>query len=301
MPRAKPSFWRSLLGTALASLCFISATARAAQAGTLHNGWNYAIDSLSDGVTGGVIGTNGAFEFYGLALHENRDRIFIAINANLPLTGYDAPDVTNGSIAYGDLFFNFSGHSFPIASQNSELFAIRFAGVNDAGVKDMGVYRHVSAKNVTQINSGFSNLQEYSDYVRLYGGIPSMADLAIDDPYFAQAGSWNILNDIASGDWVGDITFLNHTELSLLGLDFGYFNPTGSQTIGFSFDKGLLPSGDFIAHLLAECANDGMALQGQLAQPLVDDVKTVPEPSGMMGMILFGLGLVASQWLKVES
>ncbi|MCP2732186.1 XDD3 family exosortase-dependent surface protein [Limnofasciculus baicalensis] len=288
-----------LLGTALASLCLISVTTQVAQAGTLHNDWNYAIDSLTDGVTGGVIGTNGAFEFYGLAMHENNERIFIAINANLPLTGYEDIDSTNGSIAYGDLFFNFSNQDFNTASQNSDLFAIRFAQVNDSGVKELGVYSNVTAKNVTQTNSGFSNLQQYSNYVRANGGIPSMADLAIDNPYFEQTGAWTILNDIASGHKVGDIVFLNNTELSLLGLDFSYFNATGSQSIGFSFNRSLLPSGYFIAHFLAECANDGIALTGQLSQPQVEEVKTVPEPSGIIGMVLFALGLAASKIIKV--
>jgi hypothetical protein len=288
-----------LIGTALATLCLISVTTQAAQAGTLHNGWNYAIDSLTDGVTGGVIGTNGAFEFYGMAMRENDSQIFIAINANLPLTGYEYINSTNGSIAYGDLFFNFSGNNFQTASENSDLFAIRFAQVNDSGVEDLGVYSNVTAKNVTQTNSGFSNLQQYTNYVSANGGIPSMADLAIDDPYFAQTGEGKILNEIASGNKMGDIAFLNNIDLSLLGLDFSYFNSTGSQTIGFSFNRSLLPSGSFIAHLLAECANDGIALTGQLAQPQVEELKTVPEPSGIIGTIIFALGLVASRIIKV--
>ena len=52
-----------------------------ATAATLSNGWNYAIDSFSDGVTGDQIG-GGAFEFYGIAIKETSDTAFIAINSN---------------------------------------------------------------------------------------------------------------------------------------------------------------------------------------------------------------------------
>ncbi len=40
-----------------------------ATAATLSNGWNYAIDSFNDGVTGGQVG-GGDFEFYGIAIKE---------------------------------------------------------------------------------------------------------------------------------------------------------------------------------------------------------------------------------------
>ena len=40
-----------------------------ATAATLSNGWNYAIDSFTDGVTGPQIG-GGEFEFYGIAVKE---------------------------------------------------------------------------------------------------------------------------------------------------------------------------------------------------------------------------------------
>ncbi|HBB30291.1 MAG TPA: PEP-CTERM sorting domain-containing protein [Cyanobacteria bacterium UBA8803] len=287
---------KALLGKAIAGLGIVFMAAPSAHAGTLHNGWHYAIDSFTDGVTGGVIGADGAFEFYSLALREETEHIFVAINTNLLLSGYEDSTATNGSIAYGDLFFNFSSNDFKTASTKEELFAIRFSVVNDSGVNEVGVYSNVTAKNVSQYNVGFSNLEEYNTYVIPTGGIPTLGDLTSQDPYLEQTGEWTILNAIASGRKVGDINFVDNTTLTSLGLDFNYFNAVGSQTIGFKFAKDLLPSGNFIAHILAECANDGIALKGELQ---VKEAKNVPEPSSVGASILFGLAMLAFNRKKI--
>ncbi|MCU0543309.1 MAG: PEP-CTERM sorting domain-containing protein [Oscillatoriaceae cyanobacterium Prado104] len=260
-----------------------------AAAATLHGGWNYAIDSFTDGVTGTHIG-GGEFEFYGIAIKETSDKAYVAINSNLSLTGFAAPGTGRGNVNYGDLFFNFSGQNFNTANTNRSLFAIRFAEGNDSGVGTTGVYSHVAAKSVTSTNLGFRNLNLYNSTVVFGGGTPSMGDLAADDPYFQQTGIDTVLNSIAVGTKVGEINFLTPETLSVLGLDFAQFNATGSQTIGFSFDKSAMPSGAFIANFFAECANDGIAIKGSF-QPGVDpDVEAVPEPSTVLGTLLaFGV------------
>jgi len=48
-----------------AVFCAVTVHQPKAAAATLSNGWNYAIDSFNDGVTGPQIG--GEFEFYGIA------------------------------------------------------------------------------------------------------------------------------------------------------------------------------------------------------------------------------------------
>ena len=111
-------------------------------------------------------------------------------------------------------------------------------------------------------------------------------DLSSDDPYFGNS----TLNIIESGTKIGDIDLLDQGQLSNLGLDFGHFNAAGDYTFGFSFDKSLLPEGNYIAHLFAECANDGMAIEG--------DIKGVPEPSSMTGLAMLGATLVGSQLRK---
>ncbi|MCW6048892.1 PEP-CTERM sorting domain-containing protein [Lyngbya sp. CCAP 1446/10] len=253
-----------------------------ATAATLSNGWNYAIDSFTDGVSGPQIG-GGEFEFYGIAVKETSDTAFIAINSNLSLAGYADSAALRGNINYGDLFFNFSGQNFNTANANGSLFAVRFADGNDSGVATTGVYSNVTAKNVTQTNSGFTNLNQYNTVVASNGGTPSMGDLAATDPYFQQTGNWTVLNSIGSGTKVGEISALTSATLSAMGLNFGQFNAVGSQTIGFSFNKSSMPSGSYIANFFAECANDAIAIKGEF--------EPVPEPSTWFGTLV-GLGFL---------
>ena len=256
-----------------------------ATAATLSNGWNYAIDSFNDGVTGDQVG-GGDFEFYGIAITETSDTAFIAINSNLSLAGYAASIAERGNVNYGDLFFNFSGQNFNTANANGSLFAIRFAAGNDSGVETTGVYTNVTAKSVTQTNLGFTNLNQYNTRVASEGGTPSMGDLAATDSYFEQTGNTTVLNSIATGTKVGEINFLTPATLSALGLDFAQFNAVGSQTIGFSFNKSSMPWGNYIANFFAECANDGIAIQGSF--------EAVPEPSTwfgtLVGLSFLGIG-----------
>ena len=254
-----------------------------ATAATLSGGWNYAIDSFSDGVTGPQVG-GGEFEFYGIAVKETLDTAFVAINSNLSLAGYADSAAQRGNINYGDLFFNFSGQNFNTANAaNGNLFAVRFAAGNDSGVATTGVYSNVSAKSVTQLNSGFTNLTQFNTRVQSAGGTPSMGDLSATDPYFQQTGENTVLNSIGSGTKVGEISSLTPATLSALGLNFAQFNAVGSQTIGFSFNKSSMPSGNYIANLFAECANDAIALKGSFSQ---DSAEAVPEPSTVFGTLV---------------
>jgi hypothetical protein len=259
-----------------------------AVAASLSNGWNYAIDSFSDGVTGAQIG-GGEFEFYGIAVKETSDTAFIAINSNLSLAGYADPFAQRGNINYGDLFFNFSGQNFNTANANGSLFGIRFAEGNDSGVATTGVYSNVTAKNVTEINSGFSSLNRYNDRVQSAGGTPSMGDVSATDPYFEQNGT--VLNSIATGTKVGEINSLTPAALIALGLNFGQFQATGSQTIGFSFNKSAMPSGNYVANLFAECANDAIAIKSSFDTA---PAEAVPEPSTIFGT-LAGLSILAAK------
>jgi len=273
-----------------AVFCAVTVHQPKAAAATLSNGWNYAIDSFNDGVTGPQIG-GGEFEFYGIAVKETSDTAFIAINSNLSLAGYGDTAAQRGNINYGDLFFNFSGQNFNTANANGSLFAVRFAEGNDSSVATTGVYSNVTAKNVTQTNSGFLNLAQYNAIVASQGGTPSTGDLAANDPYFEQTGKWTVLNSIATGTKVGEINSLTPASLSALGLNFAQFNARGSQTIGFSFDKSAMPSGSYIANLFAECANDAIAIKSSFEK---DSAEAVPEPSTWLGTLagfsILGIG-----------
>lgn len=260
-----------------------------AKAATLSNGWNYAIDSFTDGVNGLQVGGN-EFEFYGIAVKETSDTAFIAINSNLSLAGAPRSNAARGSISYGDLFFNFSGQNFSNASAAASLFAIRFAESNDSPVAT-GVYSNVTAKSVTEANSGFSNIEKYNTHVKSRGGTPSMGDLAATDPYFQQTGEKTVFNSIGSGRKVGEISALTSATLSAMGLDFSQFNAVGSQTIGFSFNKSAMPSGSYIANLFAECANDAIAIKSSFQTA---SAEAVPEPSTIIGT-LAGLSILAAK------
>lgn len=258
----------SAMLTGLISICMV----QPASAGSLHNGWNYAIDSFTDGYSGGTIGANSAYEMYGIATTLQNGRFYIALNGNMPITGAYSNNASDGNIGWGDLLINFTGNN--LSQANGNLFGVRFAATNNSGVPSLGVYSNVTAQSVTGSNSGFDNLNAYNSSVQVAGGTPTLADLSATDPYFDLSGA--ILNSIGSGTKVGDIQTLSVSDLTGLGIDFGHFSATGSQTLGFSFDQSLLPMGNFIATLFAECGNDGIAVQSA----------AVPEPTTMAGLAL---------------
>jgi hypothetical protein len=266
-------FAQKVLGSAVG---FALVVQPAAQAATL-NGWDYAIASFSNGVSGNQIG-GGIYEFYSIAVKDTDTTFSFALNANLPLTG------ENG-ITWGDLFFNFTGQDFKTASDAGQLFGVHFATASsESGVSDSGIYSNVIAKSVTALNNGFTNLTDYSDRV---SGNNSFGDLNALSPYFAgqQTGSGVVLNAIAFGTKVGDIAPLTADILTANGLDFGAFGAIGSQTIGFRFAKPSGFAGDFIANVFAECANDGLVIQSNAA----------PEPMTLLGMAIAAAGITTAR------
>ncbi|MDY7014162.1 MAG: PEP-CTERM sorting domain-containing protein, partial [Cyanobacteriota bacterium] len=102
-----------------------------------------------------------------------------------------------------------------------------------------------------------------------------------------------ITNVIDSGNFLGGIALLDPTQLTTEGLNFGHFNANGSHTFGFQFDKslleGLVPGGisAFTAHLMLECANDAIALKGDMELVEEVEVSDVPEPAttGALGLL----------------
>lgn len=275
----KPSGLKFYLSTA--AILGILAIGQQVQAATLHNTWTYSIDSFNDGTEGNVIGSQSEFEFYGLAFKETSDRLYFAFNSNLSTNGYALQGVQNGKISYGDLFLNFSNLS-SFDQSNGDLYAIRFDATNDTKV-EIGLYKDVSYMSVTGQNSGYSRMQDHTEKVSSLGGTASYGDLAATTAYFnsQQAAP----TTIASGVSLGAISaFINQSELSDLGLDWGHFSTPGRYTFGFSVDKSLLPSGRFMASLFAECNNDGVVLAGT--------VEGVPEPSAVAGLVAMLLGLV---------
>lgn len=281
-----------------------------AQAGELFNGWNYTIDSFDDGADGNQRGAESSYEIYGMALKETADQIYIAINSNLNLGGQYAEGAEDGYIHYGDLFLNLSGAE--LGDAQGDLFAIQFDAGNDSGVNKVGVYGNVIGTNTAAENSGFDQMTAHRDWANeeyeangaKVKGTASMGDLSYTE-YFQQ-GRHTVSSSIQSGDYLGGITFLNEQQLADAGLNFGAVNSdvAGRHTIGFNFDRSLLPEGNYIAHVFTECINDGLAMLGQLPPVQVPDTNNdevaVPEPSLLMGIVLIGgLGLAKRRMTTV--
>lgn len=231
--------------------------------------WDYAIDSSLDGVASrerpSVGGTT--YEIYGVAVKQTADKVYFAVNANLPLEGQSHPRATDGVINWGDLILNFNGSSLNAA--NGNLVGIRFSGNNEADVVGTGIFDDVLAKSVVSDNvpyRGRDTLGGYNQLVRERGGIPSNGDLVADDPYFDL--NEQIRNVIQSGNRLGDITQLSTAEMADLN-----FGTPGSQTFGFAVDRSLLPEGEFTMHLAPECGNDVVALKGKLFGPPGIDIE----------------------------
>jgi hypothetical protein len=273
----------TLIAGMAASLGLISITGQQANAGTLYQNWNYSIDAFNDGSGG------SAYDIKGIAVKETADSIFVALTGGMPLTGTYASAAVDKNIGWGDLFFNFTGNNFQTASDAKSLFGIRFAGTNDSNASSTGIYKNVQATSVTGINNGYSSLQQYND-AGWYKTNTLGTDLPTKADAYGYLGQGSVLNVIGSGTKVGDITMLTTGALTAAGLDFAHFAASGTETIGFQFSKSLFGSGDYLAHVFVECANDGVALAGEL--------KDVPEPTGLGGLAVVGLVVGGSQLRK---
>jgi hypothetical protein len=254
-----------------------------AQAGQLYRDWNYSIDAFGDASGGST------FDIKGLAIKETSSDIFVSISANLPLAGIANANATDHNVGWGDLFFDFGGGTFNGATNgaNGSLFAINFAEGTDSNVPQVGLYGSVTAKSVGSQNNGYSTLKNYYgagwERPNTFG-----TDFATKESMYSYYGGNTtgentlINNVIGSGTRLGGISFLDAQAAAAEGLDFANFNATGQQQITFKFDRALLPTDAYIASLFLECANDGVAISGNLAQ-------SVPEPGAIAGLALFGL------------
>ncbi|MCW6035699.1 PEP-CTERM sorting domain-containing protein [Spirulina subsalsa FACHB-351] len=283
------------IGVAATTLSLSLSAASSSLAATLHNGWLYTIDPSYDsyGTVNGNVQVGGTiYEDYGMAIKEDSETglIWVALNTNTPLEGnVTGPElclsngtcfpVRNNSIASGDLFFDFSGTgNYQAAFDSGLMYGVRFTPYNDSLV-DVGVYANVTGDHVGRHNAGFWNLGGYNAYAKQEGNLGNldtwMGDLRWNDPYFDPYTSQGFMpNVIGSGQRIGDVTLRSQEELQQAGFDPSFFFELGSNIMGFSFQKPLEWTGNFIATLLKECLNDGMALLGSFNPPPPE-----PEPN----------------------
>ncbi|HNC52913.1 MAG TPA: PEP-CTERM sorting domain-containing protein [Accumulibacter sp.] len=237
-------------------------------AGTIYNGWNYAIDSFGDG-SGGA-----SFEELGLAFRQSGSTGYFAISGGMPLAGVPWGSALNGSVAPGEMYLNFSAHNLDTQAKftDARVYAIRFASANDSlgnvggSNTTLGLFQNVTVTNLAPQNSGYATLQDY--YNHGFGAASqAMGDLSTTTDVINYLGNGGMFPNIATGTKVADINLLNPVALAALGLDFAHFSAAGSNVFGFSVDLSSLPQGTFTAHFFEECINDGIALRGEVPEP----------------------------------
>ena len=259
---------------AAATLGIASLPAQAASLGA--GDWNYTLDSFNDSMQGNNVGGT-VYEIHGMAMKEVENRVFFAVNGNLPLAGTGSRYADDGHIGWGDLILNFTDLG-SLNNANGSLFAVKFVDDNDSGAPALGLYSNVGVKSVSAENGLLLNtLGDYNNHIRNNGGFPQHGDLPADTPYFNQGE--RIRNVIDFGAQIGEVAMLNATELA--DLDFGSIGAGGPQTFGFSIDRSLLPVGEFIAHLAPDCGNDIIAMHGETTP--------TPEPASLVGLATVGL------------
>jgi hypothetical protein len=256
--------------TLLGCLVALAIGASNANAGTLYNGWNYAIDSFIDGSPA----AGGQYEQYGLAFRQSGMTGYFAINGNMPLAGIGASGARNGTVAHGDLFLNFSGQDLdnqPAFSQ-AGVFAIRFSSANDSlnntGATPngtLGLFSNLQVASLSGVNSGYASLKQYYDFG--WGKPNAMGDLQTTGEVIDYLSDGQMYGNITQGTKLSEIASLDKNALGSLGLDFAHFGTVGSELFGFSVDLSALPRGQFTAHFLEECINDGVALKAEIPEP----------------------------------
>lgn len=279
----------------------ISSAIAAAAAGTLICAMpsfaqvTYSQDSVTDGegrVTNGV----SAFELFGTGYVQDGNHLIVGISSKLPLGGEPFNNVLNDTVAWGDMFFNFSPNDdFDTALGNGDVYGVRFAENNDASV-DVGLYKVDATKTESGQNQGFASLQSYRNAARdaTLGDVFDLEDGSVlnngtnysNFTYLPKTGANRSSTQglIAEGDFLNEVEVLDASALTSYGFDFAsnldQRDIPNAKSYGFKFDISNLPGGSFIAHLWAECFNEGTAFEGEVA--------SVPEPTSALALAIVG-------------
>ncbi|MDJ1184699.1 XDD3 family exosortase-dependent surface protein [Roseofilum casamattae] len=315
---------QTFIGTAATAACLLGMTG-IAQAEPLieSEGWNYARDYSFDGTGGyswrtdpetGARYKTSAYEIYGLAIHQEGETVTVGINANMGIDGNYFGGAADNNVGWGDFMFNAGGENYAVHfSQDNDSFG---RGNRDSALDDLaprhtlGLYKDITTKDVSALNSGWSSLQSHYNSTKnrsvnvaeRNAGIKSFGDLEGSEmDFYTQRRSSG--NAIASGTKVENDNFqlLTGTQLSGLGLDFGNAfdvanHRLGTHTFGFSFTRTPEMLGDFVAHLFAECINDGAAIVGKFEEVVAE--VSVPEPGAIGGLAVLGLMVAGSKLRK---
>lgn len=271
--------------------------------------WEYRSDPHNDSYA--ADGSN-VYEIYGGGFAQDNQFVYFAIDSNLPITGRNTGPTVGGyavhdrNIGWGDLLID----PPPVGTFEGGLNArttlgIKFSPNNDSGVGAQGVYHNIIAKNVSQQNAGFWNLDSHNAKVDWRSRLGTYHP---DAPYYSSlSGPGFTPSVISTGNYKGGISTINRQGLANLGFNRLY----GSQSFGIKVSKSLLPTGTFIATLLQECLNEGFAISGNISpivtipdpvdpdpiipdpiipDPVDPDPKSVPEPTTILGLISAAVG-----------
>lgn len=290
LPDLSCSLRSSVITVALSVAAAVPAIAAPLTAAPLTADWTYTLDSFNDGTEAQTVGDASTFEIYGMAYRQQGRTLTFALNSNLAVNQlYERPNTAlNNSINYGDLLLNFSSESSFSAASADSLYGIRFDAANDTALS-LGLYGNVTPQSLASVNDGYASFALYDEAVQTLGGEPSMGGIE-QTPYFDPAEAPP--THIASGNYLGAVQLLDAAALS--GLSFADWGAVGQHTFGFSIDAGLLPAKEFIAHLLTECANDGIAFASEIAMPVVqvpEPPQSIPDRSSAMPILGASLGL----------
>ncbi|MFN5854818.1 MAG: XDD3 family exosortase-dependent surface protein [Pseudanabaenaceae cyanobacterium] len=273
----------------VAGLGITQAMPAASYAGSLINGWNYGTDSPMDGSNGGIIGgNNNPYEIYGMGIKVTNSFIYVGVRANNPY----GTNLTEGGIAWGDLFFDFTPSSGYQPAGKTYTYAVRFRSdyaATDHGMK-RGVYANSGAVD-SQTTFRYNSLHQYTNAVVDGGGVPKIGDLPINSPYYPQNLEIKTAIDYNNkGTYLGNITDLDSAHLTTMG--FPSASTGNGNGFGFSFARpvGFNINAGFTASLFWQCINDSVAVQQQ--------ARAVPLPAlawGIIAALGFGSTRLARQ------
>ncbi|MEL7354552.1 MAG: XDD3 family exosortase-dependent surface protein [Cyanobacteria bacterium J06560_5] len=299
-----------------------------AMAGQVVDGWNYSIDAVGDSNDGPVydiraiaiketadtvyVSISANLPLSGV--HNDRaedSRIgwgdlffdfsgegFSAANEQQQLYAVKFSPDNNASIAEVGVYGGVSAKS---------------VGFENNGFRTLEEYFDAGLERPNTLGSDFTDKE--SAY--LYYGSEAEADITGEKSLDIASVATPIDNVIDEGTRLGDVRLLTEEEAREVGVDFDAIDAVGTAIITLAFDRDLLPHGSFVSSIFVECANDGVAIAGVLepeepSRPVgggtvavlspgavtteivsivtetEETVTSVPEPSGVCGLMLLG-------------
>jgi hypothetical protein len=260
----------------------------------------YAKDSFNDStavaepnvpkkVNGPLIVGATVFEIFGMAFKDESGLITIAVNGNLPIDGMLSnnlnvlPNVA-GSAQEGKRHVDYGDIRVELLAADGKttlgLYGIHFTNNNDSPQPGgIGLYEITKTKYIGGYNFPWPSFYDYNDTVEAAGATPPLLG-HLDKNHFGEFSKAptsigtikSKISDIQilpTADKVKEISGLEFTKDTVdtkTAEKFG--GPLGKHTFGVSFDKPAAwnNASKIRISLFAECANDGIGLEGEFCK-----------------------------------